>query len=1033
MEARPKALDSKRIEWIDLYKGIAILLVVIGHTTGMFNAYIYQFHMAAFLFISGYTTNLSKRSFTQTLYAKTRTLLLPFFTIFLLLLCLVEILHRMELYPLFFEETHVYIVPSQALLNLFCEGNNYIYWMGAAWFLTVLFGVVVVQKLIEMIFKTKTLCGVVSFALFLGGYALVHSGRSFQISLFSFDLIFIAQFYFYCGMLARERKYVERWLTCPTALGAGLFASIIVLYYFAHINPVKVDYPSRYFGFFLTDALAALNGIAFVAFLSIALFRLSFSQIKRPLEYIGKKTLGILFFHFAAFKVAFFVLYLLGAMPLSDLKYFVPPPETGAKYWPLLVVVSVAISILVWNALCLIKPLAILLGEQPTSRRQANTIKPKFFTSRGWIHQLLGRVWARFKPLCCRLNMFVWSICLLCLLPLINTGVTVNDELQYRFVRMEGFIPLLLHRIRAELNQGRPMRLLSAINQSVGFLSRSNIMNGVVRIAVTFLCLLLLQLFLEKLNGNSSFSAFITIATAVFLPITFEHAAPMAFTGLMALTMIYQLSSLIFLLKYFDGEKKSFLIASSAFFLASLLSYEFMITFVLLYPLLALVRTKSFKRTVVISLPFAGLAVLYMAGLLLSMLLSADSGYSGTQIGFVSMSSSFDILKNLFLSSLPGFYLINPVYRGLTLHYHDRVYAIDWIRMGAVAVTVLLAVQSLNPAANKAKRILPYFATGVVALLYSVIPSLPNAIVALYQGNVGPGGFIALPVSFFLHFAIVLALGSFLWSLVEIIGGKIRFVILSTALLIGLAQQYQNSLFANTHADTYQRLRSIERVLASDTIRTLDGQEILASDLYITQNSLGFQDDYWTQYAQSRVGIDVALLKEKSPTNDNLLLTYPDSQLFILRNADEVTVLSETPLEMEEWKSLLTLDRQDNGFYLYKGTVDLLPQADNLGFVSGQYYDGWVRKRFQTVIKTGPKGQLTISGYYPYELNGLQTGKVSFGQEEYFFLIEENNFTFSYSAVPNEIFVLTIENDFQIESDSDERELCFILVGIETG
>lgn len=39
-----KNVSQDRIEWIDIYKGLAIILVVIGHATGLFNSYIYQFH-----------------------------------------------------------------------------------------------------------------------------------------------------------------------------------------------------------------------------------------------------------------------------------------------------------------------------------------------------------------------------------------------------------------------------------------------------------------------------------------------------------------------------------------------------------------------------------------------------------------------------------------------------------------------------------------------------------------------------------------------------------------------------------------------------------------------------------------------------------------------------------------------------------------------------------------------------------------------------------------------------------------------------
>ena len=55
---------KNRISWCDIYKGIVIILVVVGHATGKFNQYIYQFHMAAFFLISGYTGNSFNVLFT---------------------------------------------------------------------------------------------------------------------------------------------------------------------------------------------------------------------------------------------------------------------------------------------------------------------------------------------------------------------------------------------------------------------------------------------------------------------------------------------------------------------------------------------------------------------------------------------------------------------------------------------------------------------------------------------------------------------------------------------------------------------------------------------------------------------------------------------------------------------------------------------------------------------------------------------------------------------------------------------------------
>lgn len=52
---------KKRIEWVDIAKGITILLVIIGHSVdGILRAAIFSFHMPLFFILSGLTTKYSK-------------------------------------------------------------------------------------------------------------------------------------------------------------------------------------------------------------------------------------------------------------------------------------------------------------------------------------------------------------------------------------------------------------------------------------------------------------------------------------------------------------------------------------------------------------------------------------------------------------------------------------------------------------------------------------------------------------------------------------------------------------------------------------------------------------------------------------------------------------------------------------------------------------------------------------------------------------------------------------------------------------
>lgn len=78
--------DNKRLVWLDIAKGIGILLVVLGHCLHINEKYfqlIFVFHMPLFFALSGYVFKGSD-SFWLFLKKKAKTLLLPFLGFFLL-------------------------------------------------------------------------------------------------------------------------------------------------------------------------------------------------------------------------------------------------------------------------------------------------------------------------------------------------------------------------------------------------------------------------------------------------------------------------------------------------------------------------------------------------------------------------------------------------------------------------------------------------------------------------------------------------------------------------------------------------------------------------------------------------------------------------------------------------------------------------------------------------------------------------------------------------------------------------------------
>lgn len=78
-------ISSQRIQWIDIARGIAILLVVLGHCIGNLedpvNRVILAFHMPLFFFLSGLCAKDTVEPINCFLKKKLLTLLVPQMTL----------------------------------------------------------------------------------------------------------------------------------------------------------------------------------------------------------------------------------------------------------------------------------------------------------------------------------------------------------------------------------------------------------------------------------------------------------------------------------------------------------------------------------------------------------------------------------------------------------------------------------------------------------------------------------------------------------------------------------------------------------------------------------------------------------------------------------------------------------------------------------------------------------------------------------------------------------------------------------------
>ncbi len=74
-------MDRQRTAWIDVAKGMGIIMVFIGHSSlpKILSDFIWAFHMPLFFFLSGWCTNWKKLSPKEFLLHRIKTLMIPFF------------------------------------------------------------------------------------------------------------------------------------------------------------------------------------------------------------------------------------------------------------------------------------------------------------------------------------------------------------------------------------------------------------------------------------------------------------------------------------------------------------------------------------------------------------------------------------------------------------------------------------------------------------------------------------------------------------------------------------------------------------------------------------------------------------------------------------------------------------------------------------------------------------------------------------------------------------------------------------------
>ena len=288
---------SKRIEYLDIAKGIGILLVVLGHNDfeviSLFvQRLIYSFHMPMFFFLSGYFINPTV-PFFDFFKKRFNALMKPFFfTIFLIYFTSVS-----------FEKMGFNTAITRIVKSLYGSGH-YLDWV-QLWFLPHLFAVSLYAFLfLALVSRLRNRW--VAWGILLGTLAIavpfLHAFYPFPLSIlgknyelwglpFSLDLVLATGFFFTLGYEVRQvtsEKTFDSWLLLVATGGILLLLNILF--------PYEIDFNIRLYESFLVNTAEAILGILFILALSRQI-DLHTNRLASFFKYLGNISLIILLFH----------------------------------------------------------------------------------------------------------------------------------------------------------------------------------------------------------------------------------------------------------------------------------------------------------------------------------------------------------------------------------------------------------------------------------------------------------------------------------------------------------------------------------------------------------------------------------------------------------------------------------------------------------------------------------------------------------------------------------------------------------------
>lgn len=302
-------MEQEKKQYFNVLKGIAIFLVVVGHTTGGFiKNYCYSYHLALFFFISGLLFNEKKYSNNIALYIGNK--FKNNYIKYILYTSLMGLLHFTKAYVMIGDRWSFYNYRNYILNNFVLNNTEAL--CGAMWFIppfilaSILLGIIVyIGNIVEKnthisIAKHIVIVLLTIVCLLLGNERMVIKftlGFRLDVALFVTPLLVIG---YYVGTYIKNfTKYLKIYVAIPC---------FIITFYFCEIGfsnelvtqnvEIKLFYLLAIVGIYQSMYIANV----------ICKFTKSISHI---FSFLGRYTFEIMAFHFLVFKIVDIVCYIV--------------------------------------------------------------------------------------------------------------------------------------------------------------------------------------------------------------------------------------------------------------------------------------------------------------------------------------------------------------------------------------------------------------------------------------------------------------------------------------------------------------------------------------------------------------------------------------------------------------------------------------------------------------------------------------------------------------------------------------------------